>query len=422
MIRDLSAAVVVDHTDGMRAIPDHTYNRDRTIHLRFVRRDSGFLVQAWGPAFPEDGAGGYQGQSLLDATTLQAGVDDLRTAWQDLVIDRTEPGSRPTRRPFVDDWDLSAPRARRWLADVGLELARAGHALFRLLFLNGDTGLKEITEHLLRALRGGEQVLTVESDGFFVPWSMLYVPMSDDDDVWHGDYCWTPDGFWGYRHFVEHGFSRAPGFDSRVVVRGDRVSVGLNVDHRVDDDYPPTPCVSPIVQFFATRAVTTVRTTKPELAAALQDADLRDQILYFGCHGRITTADGRAYLMLADDQKIYSTEVLAWLSERGLPTRPVVFVGACQGGQLASMFYPAFGYHLLRRGARSLVGPQIDLPRAFAREYATRLFSAFLEPHTKLGDIVRDLAREFLDRYHNPLGLIFSLYRGMDVHLAREPE
>jgi hypothetical protein len=39
-------------------------------------------------------------------------------------------------------------------------------------------------------------------------------------------------------------------------------------------------------------------------------------------------------------------------------------------------------------------------------------------PHTKLGDIVRDLAREFLEEHHNPLGLIFSLHRGIDVHLA----
>lgn len=84
---------------------------------------------------------------------------------------------------------------------------------------------------------------------------------------------------------------------------------------------------------------------------------------------------------------------------------------------MSSLFYPAFGHQLLHYGARCLIGPQIDLPRAFAREYTTRLFTAFLEPRTKLGDIVRTLAREFVDDYHNPLGLIFSLYRGIDVHL-----
>ena len=191
----------------------------------------------------------------------------------------------------------------------------------------------------------------------------------------------------------------------------------MNVDERVDVDYPPTPCVSPLIDFFSARADTTVRTRKAELAAALQSKDFSDHIVYFGCHGQVSDHDQRAYLVLGDGEKIYSTEVVAWLSE-GLPTRPVVFVGACQGGQLASAFYPAFGYHLLHRGARCLIGPQIDLPRAFAREYATRLFDAFLVPGTKLGDIVRGLAREFLDAHRNPLGLIFSLHRGIDVHLA----
>jgi hypothetical protein len=421
MTRELSTMVTIDHTDGMRTIPDHSYNRNRTIYLRFLRRGSGYLVQAWGVAFPEDGGGGYQGQVQISGSTVQAGVDDLRAAWQHYLIDCVEPGVRPTRRPFVDDWDLSASHDQRWVKEAGVALARAGHTLFSLLFCRGDSGLEEIKSHLLRALREGEQVITVESDDLFVPWGMLYIPLAECENVWNEDYQWVPEGFWGYRHLLEHNFSRMSGFDSRIVLQDPKVAVGLNVDRRVDHAYPPTPYVTPMIEFFSAQTIATVRTRKAELAAALQDSKLTDQIVYFGCHGKVGTTADRTYLILGDDERIYSTEIMAWLSQTSLPTRPVVFVGACQGGQLASAFYPAFGHHLLHGGARCLIGPQIDLPRAFAREYAIRLFSAFLIPHTKLGDIVHDLARTFLDEHRNPLGLIFSLYRGIDVHLSPQP-
>ncbi|MEV0638650.1 hypothetical protein AB0I77_27660 [Streptomyces sp. NPDC050619] len=102
--------------------------------------------------------------------------------------------------------------------------------------------------------------------------------------------------------------------------------------------------------------------------------------------------------------------------------RPLVFVGACHGGQLSSAFYSAAGHYLLRNGARCLLGPQIDLPRAFAREYATRLFTDLLDHGARLGDSVRRLARDFADEAGSPLGLIFTLYRGLDVHLwPQEP-
>jgi hypothetical protein len=176
-----------------------------------------------------------------------------------------------------------------------------------------------------------------------------------------------------------------------------------------------------VIEFFQSRTNTSTvpRHTKSKLATDLQADEFGDHITYFGCHGMVSGSDagvGQSYLVFGDE-RIYGTELIAWLCDRPLPTQPMVFVGACQGGQLASLFYPSFGRHLLTYGARCLVGPQVDLPRAFAREYSIRLFTAFLEPGAKLGDIIRSLARTFADDHGNPLGLIFSLYRGLDVHL-----
>lgn len=419
MTKELNTEVTIDHTDEMRHIPDRQYNRDRSIHIRFIKDlgGTGYIVQAWGSAFPQDGGGGYQGRLTITTPTLDAGINDLRAVWQHHVVEHAQRLDDRTRFPYVDDWNLAAASGGQFEA-IGLKLARAGHTLFSLLFLNGDAGLKEIADGLTLALRSDENVITMESDDLFVPWAMLYTLPDEHSSLWGPEKTWTLSGFWGYSHIVEHNFSRTPGFDSRVLVPAHRLVVGLNIDERVDNEYPATPCVRPIVDFFTDRSHVVVRRNKDELAYALQDPLFADHIMYFACHGQVSGAqDSLAYLKLTDDEKIFGTEVIAWLSQRPLPTRPVVFVSACQGGQLSSLFYPAFGHHLLHRGARCLIGPQIDLPRAFAREYTTRLFSAFLEPRTKLGDIVRGLAREFADEHQNPLGLIFSLYRGIDVHL-----
>jgi hypothetical protein len=414
--KNLNTFVTVDHTGNFRNVDDGRYNRERTIHLRFTRNpgDSDYLVQAWGSAFPQDGGGGYQGRmGRAVARSVNANIDLLRNSWQELVVEHDDRQDGRRTFPFVDEWDLSGPAHRHRLDEIGLKLARTGYDTFRAIFCNGDAGLDEIADHLQRALRCQENVITMESDDLFVPWNVLYTPSDESGTPWDHP-TWSMAGFWGYNHLIEHSFSRVPGFDGRIITRTGRITIGLNVDERVDHEYPQTPYIKPLVDFLVDRADVIVRRRKDELAEALQDPNFADHVIYFGCHSR--SGGGQAYLKLSDGEKIYSAQMMGWLAHRQLSTRPVVFVGACQGGRLASPD-PTFAQHLLNHGARCLLGPQIDLPRAFAREYAKRFFVAFLEPHTRLGDIVRSLTRVFADDYRNPLALAFSLYRGLDVHL-----
>ncbi|NJP45912.1 hypothetical protein [Actinacidiphila epipremni] len=441
MALHLTSRVVLDHTDGMRQVAQHTYNRQRSIHLRFSRdpRGDGYEVQAWGSAFPEDGSGGYRGRTRHSAAEIANAVAVLRDTWQRHLVEHrhTGPDGR-TVYPFVEDVDCSAAADCLHGAErIGLRLARAGHTLFTTLFGAepspgagpgpgpapdadfGDPGTAEIAGHLRAALRTAEHAVTVESDDLFVPWGLLYLPPGTDRELYGAAPAWSYDGFLGHRHVVEHGFSRTRGFDSRITVPRARVTVGLNVDERVDEEYPQTPYVERVIRFFTDRADVVVRRSKDELADALLARTLDEQITCFGCHAEVggTGPGPGPYVVLGDDEEIYGADILAWLSGQPLPSRPLVFVGACQGGQLASVFYPSFGHHLLQHGARCLLGPQVDLPRAFAGAYTERLFEAFLEPGAKLGDVVRALARSFAAEQGNPLGLIFSLYRGMDVHL-----
>lgn len=401
-----------------RRFPVYPQTRRRTVNLRFERRSGGFLVHAWGDAFPDDGAGAYMGRLGPSAEVVQAAVANLRDTWQRLVIERKEQNADGVGFPFVDRWDLGG-EAAGLLDAVGPRLAEAGEQLFTVLFRRGDAGLREIGERLQDALTGAEQIISIHSGDLFVPWPMLYTAPGGARGA-SGGADRSMSGFWGYRHLIEHCFPRAAGFDIRIRAKGRRPVVGMNVDPRIDEQYPATPCVAPIIEFFRSRGDPAVRTTRDELRDALVRTDFADQVLYFACHGLVCGPDGGStvepWLHLADDEPIRHTDILAWLPPDTLPTSPVVFLNACQGGQMHSRLYPSIGAALLAAGANCLVGPQIDLPRAFAREYTRRFFESLLAG-TRIGDIGRNLAREFADVHRNPLGLIYSLYRGLDTHV-----
>lgn len=201
----------------------------------------------------------------------------------------------------------------------------------------------------------------------------------------------------------------------------------LNVDPRIDEE-ESTPFVESIISFFhGATSEPEIRKTRDELRSAVKSLHFNDQIVYFGCHGRVSTEEGAAAqpsLALMDDEPIFATDFDAWLSKRNFDSNPIVFMNACQAGQLASRLYPSFGLTLLKRHANCLVGPQVNLPVRFGAEYATRLFRQLLNPQglpketIRLGEIMRALTREFIDIHNNPLGLIFSLYRGMDTHFS----
>lgn len=418
---ELATKVVSDASLELRELGERPYNRQRSMYIRFIRQpdNESFIVEAWGKAFPEDGGGGYRGRLTASTAEISAAVGALRATWHSKILSfvgEREGGGR--WYPFVDSWDLSPGPYAGALDDLGLDLARAGATLFSFLFERGDSGLSEIASRLTAALNRGEQVISVESDSVLVPWSMLY---TGTKELWGDAPSWTLEGFWGFRHLVEHALPRCGPFESRIQMGG-RPAIGLNIDEKVDSEYPPTRCMSSIVDFFTENCDVVVRRRKDTLAQALRDPQLPDLVSLFGCHGHVGGLSGvseqQAYLELEDGEKIYSSEFAGWLANKSLVRRPVIFMSACQGGQLSSMFYPSFGRYLLDSGARSLVGPEIDLPRVFAEHYVTALFSRFLQPSTRLGDAMRDLARELAISHGNPLGLAFNLYRGLDVHFC----
>jgi hypothetical protein len=121
------------------------------------------------------------------------------------------------------------------------------------------------------------------------------------------------------------------------------------------------------------------------------------------------------------DDVVSAYDFERWANGTKLPTSPLVFINACQGGQMTTMFYKSFAVELLHEGVVGLVGTQIDVPAVFAVQYAKEIFEKFFDrPTTKkqrLGPLVRKVNQKLWDQNNNPLGLVYSLYRGINCFI-----
>jgi len=372
-----------------------------------------------------------------------------------------ERGGAPRRAvglpPYATDWNLSDSIKEPEFKQIGARLACAGRNLFRFIFFeSGNTQLAGIGQMLQHLSREQPMVMTMTSEDIFVPWPLLYTHLGSDKDLKADGMNFDWRGFWGVRHIIEQeyipmprpGDSQIPSSgrtrlrEARIVPGpGCKVTVGFTADDGIDARFDLTT-VADQRRFFAelAGAQTTDRSTREALERAFRRRRFPDQICYFLCHHEgAGPADGLKrresllYLRQArqegDRHAVVKTgDIENWLDGRPFSSPPFVFINGCEGGHMTTVNYETIALLLLKRGAIGLVGPQINLPVVFAAEYARRFFSAFLNPapgsppkKVRVGELVRDLAQQFLER-HNPLGLVYSLYRGLDCYVDWEKQ
>lgn len=351
-------------------------------------------------------------------------VNELRDEWKNAVVDYSKTVGGINRiRPFREEWDLVNDPGL--LTDVGPKLALAGYRLFKEIFMyHDDEKLNGIGNILETASADRPLCLTFLSNEFFIPWGMLYTPPKGKTLGIKGE-NWDPEGFWGVRHILEHN-TVWQDIDVIIQPKDDKLQVGLNVDINLDQE-SSSPIVGPAITFFEDKEDIRciIRKTKGDLGKAFSDAKYADNIIYFCCHGEVTGSlydpnTGVAKIFLSDRPHcpITISDIKDWIYPREFESNPLIFINTCQGGQLSSLFYRSFAAEFLKRKANCVIGAQIDVPKVFAAQYAKRFFEElFSSPRKRVGEIMRDLTREFFFTYKNPLGLIYSLYRGIDTYL-----
>lgn len=408
-------------------LPRRSYEaRTRHVKLSFEwdKRNQGFVVVASGRLFPEDYD--FQGFLKLSKPELHAQITNLQDVWQQKVIGLEYRDRQGKDRVFRDRLKLTSQKDREKVRQAGLEVARAGRKLFRLIFKSkkkADDGLKKIGQVLETGLRGQDCNLVFISDDCYVPWRMLYLPPEPETDLLADDASWEMAGFLGYRHVIEHKPKRRMPSSAEIEPVDGRVTVGLAVDENLDNEFRH-PFVQPVVSFFkcfsGVKDHLKIWTKKLDLERAVASA-YPDHILYFGCHGKVSRDPVESTLTLTDRvNPIKGSDLSNWFDENPPTRHPIIFINACQGGQMSSLFYESFATEFLKAGGHCLIGAQCDLPVVFASEFARKFFDELLQGERRIGEIVRDLTRRFADQHNNFLGLLYSLYYGLDTHLTQK--
>lgn len=430
---DLGRHQTISNSNLFTDVPGtHKDNIRANVGLRITRaeaKDGTFDFVLVGPAIHN--VGGYEdGTSKWSEKEIFGLVESCRKVWQETVVNRSRRISKPDGGAlhefiFQERWDCqSEPDILNALAP---DLAVAGAELFTLIFeRNCDERLKELGQALRSALRLAPQYIAITSNDVFLPWGMLYTHPVADEDLKPDGTNWRKEGFWGYQHVVQQTPERVK-LENRI--RPDEagmVPLSINFDERISHTMK-LPAIDSHLTFISGLGGKECirRTKKTELQFGFTDRRPHlERILYFYCHGYGSSNDGSLSLedtrLVMTDDSVSAKDFKLWSDDKPLPTSPLMFINACQGGQMNTMFYKSFAHELLSEGAVGLVGGQIDLPAVFATEYASRVFGTFFSRETspvRLGPLLQAINRELWDTHNNPLGLVYSLYRGVDCFI-----
>lgn len=376
----------------------------------------------------------------LNEMSLQGTVHLVREAWRTEVLNFPVNGTAVYQR----EWNLSQVVSPDVQQSRLLRMALAGEQLYNALFFPSPSMVDNTTD--LKALNDIGEVLRdstaqasmwfrVTSGTFYLPWNLIYsrkiMDRKGGSDV-------DPTGFWGYQHLIEH----IPAGNEYRLDTTEPLQMRLYADEGIEADLLKlgldSTCHRSLGEHLKTYAAGSLYieeyTQCLELSDALMSIPLQDQLIYFFCHA-ISEGDAGSirfepsYLKLGDeDCRITVARLKEWIGNNRFEHHPVVFLNACQSSQATSIFFQSLANFFLDHGASAVIGTQTDIPAVFACQFARRFWEEFLrggespadsEPRS-IGKILFDLRREFLDKYRNPLGFLYSVYRGADVHLSKE--
>lgn len=406
-------------------LPPHSGAIRADVGLRIYSNDNQLHFTLLGPLVQDPGL--YM-EGVLDRELAEivGQIINCRNVWMTEVIHRSGP-SKASEHPFQDAWNLEDFDL---IAEVAPRLAVSGQRLFNTLFrIRASDELKRMGALLREVLSVEPRCIAVTSADVFVPWNMLYTHPVANDELNPDGSNWKKEGFWGYSHIIQQ--------DVCPSLMDDRLAgspiISVNFDDRLSTTFG-LPQIQLDIDEICRKASqlsqrqVVIRKTKAELQLTFSREKSVEPVVYLFCHGRGThgtaVQPGTSVASLVfRDGDLVAEDVEAWMAGDKLRSNSLIFINSCHGGavnMLKSNLYQDFGTILLRQGASGVVGPQFDVPAVFASEYGRRilsgLFSNTAQP-SRLGAVMRQQNQLMWDRHRNPLGLAYSLYRGMNCYV-----
>ena len=347
-------------------------------------------------------------QTPITAASLSYVVDDVRKALLE-VVEMTDANGVPVFQTGIAIPEEFGTKA------LGV-LAKAGALLFNQLFFP-DTAphdLKALGNWLrTNATKPGQQLdIEVMAQAVSIPWAMLYCGDTGDGAELSWDY------FLGLSHQL-NAFPLPPNVEERDVdiTSQPQLSVGLNVSTTIDAQFGVT-WIAEHQKWWAGNAarrqhlVLSPRSTKASVVAALDDAAVTDGIVYFLCHASSPGPGGNpldAAMDIGQGGPVVLKDLKSVSPQQPFANRPLVFINACESGELDPRFYEGFVTYFVAKGARGVIGTECKVPVVVAIEFADRFFKRLLDGET-VGETTLAVRRELLTQCGNPLGLVYGVH------------
>lgn len=304
-------------------------------------------------------------------------------------------------------------------------LARLGYFLYQKLFYAPGNGPDaHAMGELLRSLSQQNQLhVEIVAERFIFPWALLY-----DRDPLDLDSV-DPQGFWGFKHIVEY----MPEFSSATPVNftpniqvSDKLGIGFVFNTTIDNQLSKA-VVKAQREFLPTlpNVSVTEYPNTTDLYNLLKNPDTPAQLLYFYCHAVSNLPGdkggvGGSKMLLSDGAvQLDELNIYAPTNRAPLKNAPLVFLNACQSAELSPYLYDGLVPYLVSRGARGVIGTEVDTPALFAAEFAQEFLRRFTSGGLSLGELLLAMRREYLTQKNNVMGLVYALYSSGDIIVQR---
>lgn len=306
------------------------------------------------------------------------------------------------------------------------KLAKQGYLLYNKLFNSPSSTaeVKKLGKELKQLSQKNTLKIDISSEQFVLPWTLLYDgerPKEDGSNV-------SIDNFWGFKHQIAY----LPEFKTQslvsidyVITPSDQFDLSFVCNNAIDGQMQ-RPLVADQSKFLKTLTGVQVNEypTRDDLYALLTDTSVTPDLIYFYCHAvsnlpgekggvagsKLVLTDGAATL---DDLNF-----AAPLDEDPLSSSPLVFLNCCQSAELSPFLYDGIVPYLLAKGARGVLGTEVDTPAVFAAEFAKEFLTRFLAGGVSLGDLLHQMRREYALGKNNVMGLVYSLYSHGELYVA----
>jgi hypothetical protein len=385
---------------------------EQPVNLMIIRKEAGYQ-------FILQGIGAMRATLNLSETQIAELVAQTREMFKSIVY--TLIG---TQYVYQQDNTTIPPDVH---AATLKTMAKQGLLMYRKIFYGPGNGPDaRAMGDLLRKLSQQNQLhIEIVAERFTFPWSLLY----DRDDLKPDLSNVDPEGFWGFKHVIEYtpefAIATPVNFVPEITVSG---NLGLSfVCNTTIDTQMNRPIIAGQRDFLKTMQGITMTEcpTTIELCNLLNNPDDASQVLYFYCHAVSNLPGekggvGGSKVVLSDGPiTLDDLNFNAPLDKPPLKSAPLVFMNCCQSAELSPYLYDGLVPYLITKGARGVIGTEVDTPALFASEFAQQFLSRFVAGGQRLGDLLLDMRREYLLNKNNVMGLVYALHSSGEIYVRR---